>query len=379
MRVLHLLKTSVGAGWALRQIRELIKLGIDVHVALPPGGQLVGKYSEVGATEHLIQIDFPIRTPWIFPATSQKLKNLIERIDPAIIHSHFVGTTLTMRLTFGRRHPIPRIFQVPGPLHLEHAFFRNLEIATAGFFDYWIGSCEWTCKRYKDSGISNKRIFLSYYGSDFKKLHVGQSGYLRSELRLPIDTKIVGMVAFVYAPKWYLGQKRGIKGHEDLIDAFKICLMKDKNLRCIIVGGAWNHATEYEESIQRYARRQCNDKVIFLGTRSDISDLYADFDVAVHPSHSENVGGAGESCFLGVPTIATQVGGFPDVVHDGVTGWLVPPKNPQALAEAIMEALSNRDEAQKRAKAGQQLATQLFDVRKTASEVAEIYKLIHKH
>ena len=104
---------------------------------------------------------------------------------------------------------------------------------------------------------------MSYYGGDFEKLRVGQPGYLRNELHLSAETKIVGMVAFMYAPKRYLGQKRGLKGHEDLIDAFKICLAKDQNLRCVIVGGAWNHATEYEEAIRQYARKQCDDNVIF--------------------------------------------------------------------------------------------------------------------
>lgn len=94
MRVLHLIKTSVGATWALRQIRELVKLGIEVHVALPGGGPMAGKYNEAGAIEHLLQSDFPVRAPWRFSALSAKLSALVKTIQPDIIHSHFVGTTL---------------------------------------------------------------------------------------------------------------------------------------------------------------------------------------------------------------------------------------------------------------------------------------------
>ena len=128
--------------------------------------------------------------------------------------------------------------------------------------------------------------------------------------------------------------------------------------------------------MQKYARSRCGDKVVFLGTRSDVADLYADFDVAVHPSHSENVGGAVESLLLGVPTIATRVGGFPDLVQDGKTGWLVPPKNPKDLATAIENALADPIGARAKTLAGQQRARELFDVRRTAKEVKDIYEQI---
>ena len=50
-----------------------------------------------------------------------------------------------------------------------------------------------------------------------------------------------------------------------------------------VAGGAWNEAYAYERRVRAYARRRCGDRVIFLGTRSDIADLYADFDVVCHP------------------------------------------------------------------------------------------------
>ncbi|NTU73621.1 glycosyltransferase family 4 protein [Candidatus Roizmanbacteria bacterium] len=376
MKSFHLIKTSIGAGWALRQIRELVSLGIVVHVALPEGGPLVGEYSAVGATEHLFQTDFPIRSPWMFPALAVQFRRLVNEIKPDIIHSHFVGTTLTMRLALGRSHSIPRVFQVPGPLHLEHPFFRNTEIATAGFADHWIGSCQWTCDRYGQSGIENGRIHLSYYGGDLDAFQQRTTGSLRKELGVDYRTKIIGMVAFMYAPKAYLGQRRGLKGHEDLIDAVAICKQKFPDLLCVIIGGAWNNKKSYEDQVRRYAATKCGDKVIFLGTRHDVPDLYPDIDVAVHPSHSENVGGAVESLMNAIPTIASNVGGFPDLVRPGDTGWLVPPKSPEILADAIMEVLNNSDHARCLARRGQVLANNLFDVRRTATEVADIYEKI---
>lgn len=376
IRSLHLIKTSAGASWALRQIAELVRLGVEVHVALPDGGPMVGRYAQVGAAEHLFQTDFPIRSPWKFPRLARDLSSLVQRIQPDIIHSHFVGTTLSMRLALGRGKAVPRVFQVPGPLHLEHTLFRIAEIATAGQADAWIGSCQWTCNRYAQSGIAPHRIFLSYYGTEIGTYSPKPQGKLRKELGLSPECKIVGMVAYMYAPKRYLGQKRGLKGHEDLIDAMKICLKKDPNIRCVIVGGPWNDATGYEDAVRKYAHDRCGDRVIFLGTRHDVPDIYADLDVVVHPSHSENVGGAAESCLLGVPTIATNVGGFPDLVKDGTTGWLIPSKDPKALSVAIMDALGNPHEARTRASAGQKLAREMFDVRNSAAKIKDIYKEI---
>ena len=63
MKVLHLLKTSTGATWALRQLRELVKLDVDVHVALPQGS-LVTAYQDAGVTTHILQTAIDIKKPW---------------------------------------------------------------------------------------------------------------------------------------------------------------------------------------------------------------------------------------------------------------------------------------------------------------------------
>jgi glycosyltransferase involved in cell wall biosynthesis len=381
MRVLQLVKTSVGAAWALRQMRELVKRGIEVHLALPfgdpsfPGdGPMIEKYRTAGVTVHDLQTDFPIRKPHRFPTVAREFRRLVDQINPDIIHSHFVGTTLTMRLALGKTPTPIRIFQVPGPLHLEHPFFRTAEILTAGPSDVWIGSCKWTCQRYQQSGIDPNRLFLSYYGTDIDRTVPQRTGKLRQELGFSETTKIVGMVAYCYGPKWYVGQTRGLKGHEDLIDALALCAKRDPNVVGVFVGGAWAGADAYAAKVQAYGQEKLGNQAIFLGSRSDVAELYPDFDVAVHPSHSENVGGAAESLMLGVPTIATEVGGFPDLVIPGKTGWLVPPKNPGQLAATILEVLGNQGEAKRKALQGQDLARELLSIDNTAPQIADIYQ-----
>ncbi len=379
VRVLHLLKTALGASWALNQMRELVKLGVDVQVALPDG-PLVTAYREAGVTTHLVQTDLPLRQPHRIPAHLRSVRALVADVQPDIIHSHFVGTTLAMRLALGKSHPTPRVFQVPGPLHLEHGFFRRAEMATAGPQDSWIGSCKWTCDCYRGQSIPEERVYLAYYGQVLKNSEVDAAakGRLRRELGLSDDVRVVGMVAYMYAPKWYLGQTRGLKGHEDLIDALAVRLDAGDNVVGVFIGGAWNQAVDYETRVREYGRARLGDRAIFLGTRTqeEVATLYPGIDVAVHPSHSENVGGALESLLWAVPTIATNIGGFPDLVMDGETGLLVPPRNPVALADAIHQMLQNPGRAHEMAVKGQALARELFDVRQNARDVYDAYASI---
>jgi glycosyltransferase involved in cell wall biosynthesis len=302
-----------------------------------------------------------------------------------VIHSHFVGTTLVVRLALGRRHSVPRIFQVPGPLHLEHAITRRLELATAGSRDHWIGTCRWTEQAYLRLGIPRERVFLSYYGTVFLAPHADERERVRRELGagdgaplvgcngalVGCDGALVGMVAYLYAPRRLFGERRGLKGHEDFIEA-----VRRLGVRAAVVGGAWRGADAYERRVRAYGRRRGGDAIRFTGHRSDIPAVYAALDVAVHPSLSENCGAAVESLAAACPTVATRVGGLPDVVIDGETGWLVPPRSPQELAYAIGEALADRAEARRRARSGQALVRRLFAIERTAAEVAGIYRTI---
>jgi glycosyltransferase involved in cell wall biosynthesis len=181
------------------------------------------------------------------------------------------------------------------------------------------------------------------------------------------------MVCYMYAPKRFLGQTVGLKGHEDFIAAFPIAKKQLPNLHGVIIGGGWNGATKYESHLRELAHRQCNGYLTFLGTRSDVPALYPDLDLAVVPSHSENLGGAVEPLLSGVPVIATNVGGLPDLVQEGISGRLIPPRNPQAIAAAMLGSLQNRAETHRLAVAGHKMTRHLFDVERTAGEIANIY------
>lgn len=184
------------------------------------------------------------------------------------------------------------------------------------------------------------------------------------------------MVSYFYKPSVLKGQKRGIKGHEDFFDAMEIIMKKYPNVTAIVIGGPWNNCIDYENKLKKYAKEKLGKKVAFTGFRTDLKDVYRELSIAVHPSHSENLGGAAESLAAGVPTISTNVGGFPDIVIDGETGYTVDKESPVQLAEAIDKMLSDYPRALKMAEKGRDKVRELLDIDNTSREVYKLYQHI---
>lgn len=369
MKSLHLVKISTGATWAFRVMRDLVQMGEDVHVAMPVDGILVQQYKDAGIVIH--ELNYSMKNAW---GTMKQIRKVVEAVKPDIVHSHFVLTTLLMRLAL-RNFKVARVFEVPGPLHLEHFIYRDADLWTAQKKkDFWIPTCKWSLAKYRKCGIDDKRLFLTYYGGDLVDKEY-QKGLLRSELGLSEKEIIVGMVAYIYAPKKYLGERRGLKGHEDLIDAVALIQNKYPNLHLVFIGGPWMGAEMYEQEVIAYGKKKVRN-VHFLGTRRNVPDLYQDFDMVVHPSHSENLGGAAESLMLAVPTIASNVGGFPDIVIPGQTGYLTNPSDPVSIADAIETVIANPNEAKHLAEYGKTYLRDLLNAKKTSKDIYDFYRLI---
>lgn len=377
MKILQVVKTNRGAAWAFNQAKCLKEMGVEIITVLPNDSEgNAQKYKENNMP--VIEGDWrlPITKPWKFFSVRKHIKQTVKQIQPDIIHLHFVTNVLMCRLAL-RRNKTPRLFQVPGPLHLESGLTSFAERSTATKVDHWAGACNKTCSIYTDKGINPQRVHLAYYGVPHKEASQGASkNILHSEYGISDDAIIVAMVSYFYKPKKYLGQKRGIKGHEDFIDAMKQVMQKYPNAVPVIIGNAWDGAESYENQVKEYAKKVLGDKVIFTGYRSDIYDIYPEINLVVHPSHSENLGGAAESLMLAVPTISTDIGGFPDIVIPGETGCLVKSKDPIDLAEKITWALEHQDDMKAMALKGQTLVNELLDFENTSKTVYDIYKKI---
>jgi glycosyltransferase involved in cell wall biosynthesis len=374
MKVLHVVKTAIGASWVYHQIGVLLSVGIKVVIALPDADQGFGpKYQALGATVISTNLDVPVRCPSKLASVVAACRRLVLQIKPDIIHTHHVGPTYLVRLALGKRSPIPRIFQVAGPLHLEHRLFSLLDVATAGSRDHWVATCRWTYEKYRDMGVDPNLLHLSYAGTDLTRFSGTSGGTLRKELGLGDDIPLIGMVAYMYAPKRFLGQRQGLKGHEDFMLAIRHARREYPKIRAVVIGGAWNGADWYEKRLRRLGARLCQDAIAFLGSRTDIPELYKDLDLAVVPSHSENVGGAVEPLLNGIPVVATSVGGLPDLVQNERSGIVVPPHEPHVLGDAILRAIKNPELMRALAMEGHKRAKTLFDVQTTGREVANIY------
>lgn len=376
MRVLHIVKTSSGATWAALQAAELVRLGVEVHVAVPDArGNSIGLWQESGAQIHVAALDFPTRTPWQLPGVCARARALADAVKPDAIHAHHAGPALVMRHALGARHATPRIFQVPGPLHLEHWLYRTWDLACAGPRDFWIASSRCIRNHYMRAGVERSRVFLSYYGFRPEGFSQSRSNLLRRRLGIPADAFMAGNISYIYGPKYYLGQSTGLKRHEDLIAALGLVLRQRPDAAGVLIGGPWGNAAGYWDRLRRMAEKVGKGRILMPGPMpfGDVREFWADFDCAMHVPASENCGGVVEPLLAGVPTIAGDVGGLPEVVMEGITGTVVPIRNPAALAEGMLKVLANPEKYRARARLGGQLVAEMFDVRRTAREVYQTY------
>jgi len=379
MRVLHIVKTSEGAQWAARQVTKLVRQGIEVHVALPSSsGAAIPAWQESGAVLHFVDCSLPIRKPGGVRRSISKVRRLVREVQPEVIHSHFVSTTLMLRWALGRNHEIPRIFQVPGPLHLEHWNARWAEISSAGKNDYWIASSRYTMQLYECAKVPAAKRFLSYYSAPTGLFSTYRENYLRDRLNIPQDAAVVGNINLIYAPKWYLGQGVGLKSHEGIIEAIRRMQRVRDDVWGVLIRATFGKSLAYEEKLRRLARDKGRGKILMPGKFDsvEVGLSWPDFDCAVHVPLSENCGGVVEPLLCGVPTIAGEVGGLPEVVQPGRTGTLVPVGRPDLLAKAALDVLNHYEESRRMAERGRELVSVMFDAERCTSEVSSIYRHI---
>ena len=119
--------------------------------------------------------------------------------------------------------------------------------------------------------------------------------------------------------------------------------------------------------------------VKLLGGRSDVPDILDILDVAVLcSSHEASPLAVMEYMEAAKPVVATRVGGIPDMVEDGVTGLLVPPNDPEALAQGIATLLRDPDRAAKLGEAGRERRRTEFSIEATARHFEELYEELHR-
>lgn len=120
--------------------------------------------------------------------------------------------------------------------------------------------------------------------------------------------------------------------------------------------------------------RGLDQRVLFPGFTEDVGEALALMDVFVLSSYLEGLGTSVlDAQAAGVPVVATAAGGVPELIEDGVTGWLVPPKDPEALSRAVADALAHPDEATRRAGRAKQ-TVQRFSLESTVERTLAVYR-----
>ena len=230
----------------------------------------------------------------------------------------------------------------------------------------------WLIKRRSDlwSRIIPERVKVIPSGRDVEKVASIVSGReIVRALGVPDDAWIVGMV----------GAITPIKRHDLFLQAAKIVHQKDKRVWFVLVGGPYqledSSATEYERRLRRFAgEADLSDRVIFTGYRSDVPRLIKQFDVLVLPSSSEGLGGVLiEAMALGIQTVCSNAGGMPEVVADGITGFVIPEADPARYAEAILKILTDPVCAGRMREAAKERASQ-FDSHRIVHLLEECYE-----
>lgn len=159
------------------------------------------------------------------------------------------------------------------------------------------------------------------------------------------------------------------KGHSYIFNAVKEVRNKHENVKILIVG----HGPE-EERLKELGRALELDPIIFSGERDDIPELMRSMDIYVHPAFHEAFGiTIVEAMFSELPVIATNSGGIPEVVIDGETGILVPPKDSNPIKNALLKLIENPTLAKSMGEKGREVAASKFSGKRYARDMEKLY------
>ncbi len=331
-RPLSTLHVDVEPGWrgGQRQVLllcgGLLRRGHPVTLVVRQGGELAARARREGLSVE--EISF--RGQWDLVA-ARKLANLVRGHVPEVVgmhssHSHALGALA--RLMVGDRRP-PFIVTRRVDFPIGRGLIRGWKYRHG--VDGFIAISEAVRRELEAGGVPGERIRLVHSGVEPMEVPANARRDLHRELDLPEGSLVVGNVA-------------GLVGHKDqatLLRAVRLAWQQEPRLVALLVGEG-----ELRADLERLSGELGLDRgtVRFLGFRSDVPRILGGLDLFVMSSSQEGLGTSiVDAMMAGVPVVATAAGGIGELVEDGVTGRLAPPRDPERLAAAMLEALRASD------------------------------------
>lgn len=223
-------------------------------------------------------------------------------------------------------------------------------------------------------GLDESRITVIPNGVDLDRFEQRpRAGNLNREFGFPMNAPLIGVV----------GRVTRLKGIEDFLHAAATVAKRFPDARFLIVGEGYTvrgKTIEKDDLYQKELRQLVaelglQDRVAFAGFRAQVERVLPELTISVQPSLSEGLSNALlESMAAGLPVVATRVGGTAEAVRDGENGLLVPPRNPDALAEAIGRLLEAPDFANRLGQAARRSITTRFSMNRLVETTSQFYE-----
>jgi glycosyltransferase involved in cell wall biosynthesis len=355
-RILVLIK-GLGIGGAERLIAEGANYWdrdqFDYRVAyvLPWKDQLVAEIEG-----HGVSVDCVGSDRGLGPTAYRKLRSLVSKWDPDLIHAHLPSAGILARIATRRpviytEHNIASSYRQPTRSVNRLTYGRNASvIAVSEAVAEGLAGYPGPTPRVIPNGVS-----VSVSPAEIEAV--------RTELGIQADRSLVV----------HVGNIRPHKGHENLIAATALLAAQDPDVLVVSVG-AEKHDGDLARVRASAESAGVSDQIRFMGRREDARSFLAAADLVVNPADVEGLPLAIlEALALSRPVVATAVGGVPTVVVDHVTGLLVPPGDPLALANGIRTALDSPD-AKAWAQAGAELVSTQYGIARMITDYEKLYR-----
>ncbi|HET7217823.1 MAG TPA: glycosyltransferase [Vicinamibacterales bacterium] len=297
------------------------------------------------------------------PLLVWRVADLVKRLQIDIVSAHEVKSDVIAFLS-SKIHRVPIVTTLHGWIFnsTKQRLFTELDKRIVRRFDRAIVVSEKIRDDLAASGVPADRLRLLKNAIVVEKYRrSGQRGYLAELLKRPIPGPVLASI----------GRLSAEKGHADLIDALGIAAQQGRRVLTVLAGDG----PERQPLEQKVRALGLQEWVCFPGYVSQPARVLEETDLMVLPSHTEGLPNAAlEALVMEVPVLATRVGGTPEVITDGVTGRLVEPHDPEALARAIVDFLAAPASWQRLAAAGREMVETQFNFQLRTRRLEQIYE-----